>query len=96
MQTKSPGATQWIPKDGKGAGLVPDAHDGKKSHAPIMFTTDLALKADASYTKISKRFLDNPKEFELAFAKAWFKLTHRDMGPRARYLGSEAPKDALT
>jgi catalase-peroxidase len=96
VQTKSPaGATQWIPKDGKGAGTVPDAHDSKKAHAPIMFTTDLALKLDPSYQKISKRFLDNPKAFELAFAKAWFKLTHRDMGPRARYLGSDVPRDAL-
>jgi len=96
VQTKSPaGATQWIPKDGKGAGTVPDAHDSTKSHAPIMFTTDLALKLDPSYQKISKRFLDNPKEFEVAFAKAWFKLTHRDMGPRSRYLGSEVPQEAL-
>ena len=97
VQTKSPaGATQWIPKDGKAAGSVPDAHDSTKSHAPIMFTTDLALKFDPSYQKVSKRFLDNPKEFEVAFAKAWFKLTHRDMGPRARYLGGEVPKDALS
>ena len=66
-----------------------------KRHAPIMFTTDLALRFDPAYEKISKRFLDNPQEFELAFAKAWFKLTHRDMGPRARYLGSEVPKEAL-
>jgi catalase-peroxidase len=96
VQTKSPaGATQWIPKDGKGAGSVPDAHDASKSHAPIMFTTDLALRFDPSYEKISQRFLKNPKEFELAFAKAWFKLTHRDMGPRARYLGAEVPQDAL-
>jgi len=97
VQTKSPaGATQWIPKDGKGAGMVPDAHDSTKSHAPIMFTTDLALRFDPAYEKVSKRFLDNPKEFGLAFAKAWFKLTHRDMGPRARYLGSEVPQDALS
>jgi catalase-peroxidase len=96
VQTKSPaGATQWIPKDGKGAGLVPDAHERGKTHAPIMFTTDLALRFDPAYEKVSKRFLANPKEFELAFAKAWFKLTHRDMGPRARYLGAEVPKDAL-
>ena len=93
VQTKSAaGATQWTPKDGKGAGTVPDAHDKTKSHAPMIFTTDLALKVDASYQKIAKRFLDNPKEFEAAFAKAWFKLTHRDMGPRARYLGSEVPR----
>ena len=97
VQTKSPaGATQWIPKDGKGAGMVPDAFDAKKRHAPIMFTTDLALRFDPSYEKIARRFLQNPKEFELAFAKAWFKLTHRDMGPRARYLGSDVPKDALS
>ncbi len=96
VQTKSPaGATQWIPKDGQGAGLVPDAHDPKLTHAPIMFTTDLALKFDPEYQKVTKRFLANPKEFELAFAKAWFKLTHRDMGPRARYLGAEVPQDAL-
>ena len=95
-QTKSPaGATQWIPKDGKGAGMVPDAHDKSKSHPPIMLTTDLALKFDPDYAKVSKRFLDNPKEFEVAFAKAWFKLTHRDMGPRARYIGSEVPQEAL-
>ena len=97
VTTKSPaGATQWIPKDGKGAGMVPDAHDKTKSHAPIMFTTDLALKFDPAYEKISKRFLDNPKEFEVAFAKAWFKLTHRDMGPRSRYLGVEVPKEELS
>ena len=96
VQTKSPaGATQWIPKDGKGAGTVPDAHDKTKSHAPIMFTTDLALKFDPSYAKITTRFLENPKEFELAFSKAWFKLTHRDMGPRPRYLGSEVPQEQL-
>ncbi len=97
VQTKSPaGATQWIPKDGKGAGTVPDAHDSTKRHAPIMFTTDIALKTDPNYAKVTKRFLDNPKEFELAFAKAWFKLTHRDMGPRSRYLGSEVPQEALS
>jgi len=96
VKTKSPaGATQWTPKDGGGEGTVPDAHDPTQRHAPIMFTTDLALKADPEYQKISKRFLDNPQEFELAFAKAWFKLTHRDMGPGARYLGSEVPKEAL-
>jgi catalase-peroxidase len=95
-KTKSPaGATQWTPKGGKGAGTVPDAHDKSKTHAPVMFTTDLALKFDPAYEKVSKRFLNNPKEFEAAFAKAWFKLTHRDMGPRARYLGSEVPQDAL-
>ncbi|HLS98718.1 MAG TPA: peroxidase family protein, partial [Porticoccaceae bacterium] len=95
-QTRSPaGAIQWIPKDDKGANMVPDAHITGKRHPPIMFTTDLALKMDPAYNKISKRFLDNPKEFELAFAKAWFKLTHRDMGPRARYLGSEVPDEML-
>jgi catalase-peroxidase len=96
VKSKSPaGAIQWIPKDGQAASMVPDAHDPTKRHAPIMFTTDLALKMDPSYQKISKRFLDNPKEFELAFAKAWFKLTHRDMGPRARYLGKDAPKEVM-
>ncbi|NOS73167.1 MAG: catalase/peroxidase HPI [Methyloglobulus sp.] len=96
VKTKSPaGATQWIPKDNAAANSVPDAHDKDKRHAPIMLTTDLALKTDPSYEKIAKRFLENPKEFELAFAKAWFKLTHRDMGTRARYLGTEVPKDEL-
>lgn len=96
VKTKSPaGATQWIPKNAGAAQMVPDAHDSKKRHAPIMFTTDLALKVDPSYQKITKRFMENPNEFELAFAKAWFKLTHRDMGPRARYVGSEVPKEAL-
>jgi catalase-peroxidase len=97
VKTKSPaGATQWIPAKGAGAGTVPDAHDPTKSHAPIMFTTDLALKEDPAYRKISQRFLKNPKDFELAFAKAWFKLTHRDMGPLARYIGAEVPKAALS
>jgi catalase-peroxidase len=96
VQTKSPaGGIQWIPKDGKAAAAVPDAHDPSLHHAPIMFTTDLALKFDPSYSKIAKHYLDNPDEFQLAFAKAWFKLTHRDMGPRARYLGKEVPKEAL-
>jgi len=96
VQTKSPGgAIQWIPADGAAANLVPDAHDATKRHAPIMFTTDLSLKFDPSYREISKRFQENPKEFELAFAKAWFKLTHRDMGPRARYVGSEVPAEEL-
>jgi catalase-peroxidase len=95
-QTKSPaGAIQWIPKDGAGANLVPDAFDKKQRHAPIMFTTDLALRYDPEYNKVSKRFLENPKEFELAFAKAWFKLTHRDMGPKTRYIGPDAPKETL-
>ena len=96
VQTKSPaGATQWIPAKGAASTLVPDAHDPEKRHAPIMFTTDLALKFDPSYQKIAKRFQENPEEFELAFAKAWFKLTHRDMGPRARYLGAEVPAEEL-
>jgi catalase-peroxidase len=96
VQTKSPGgAIQWIPADGAAANLVPDAHDPNKRHAPIMFTTDLSLKFDPSYREISKRFQENPEEFELAFAKAWFKLTHRDMGPRARYVGSEVPAEEL-
>ncbi|MBU2876682.1 MULTISPECIES: catalase/peroxidase HPI [Aliiglaciecola] len=93
VKTKSPaGATQWIPKDNAGANLVPDAHDASKRHAPIMFTTDLSLKFDPIYRKIAKRFHEDPKEFELAFSKAWFKLTHRDMGPRSRYVGEDAPK----
>jgi len=96
VKTKSPaGATQWIPADGAAANLVPDAHDKSKRHAPIMFTTDLALKVDPEYRKIAKRFQENPEEFELAFAKAWFKLTHRDMGPRSRYLGAEVPAEEL-
>jgi catalase-peroxidase len=96
VQTKSPaGATQWIPAGGAASTLVPDAHDATKRHAPIMFTTDLALKVDPSYQKIAKRFLENPEEYQLAFAKAWFKLTHRDMGPRSRYLGTEVPAEEL-
>ncbi len=96
VQTKSPaGAIQWIPDDNNASQMVPDAHDPSKRHAPIMFTTDLSLKFDPIYQKIAKRFLDNPKEFELAFAKAWFKLTHRDMGPRARYLGDLVPKEEM-
>ncbi len=96
VKTKSPaGGTLWIPKGGLAKDMVPDAHDPKKRHAPIMYTTDLALRFDPEYGKITKRFLDNPKEFELAFAKAWFKLTHRDMGPKTRYLGSEVPKEEL-
>jgi catalase-peroxidase len=97
VQTKSPaGATQWTPKDGKGDGTIPDAFDKSKTHAPMMFTTDIALKVDPSYHAVAKHYLDNPKDFEVAFAKAWFKLTHRDMGPRARYIGSEVPKDELS
>ena len=95
LTTSPAGAKQWIPKNGAGKGTVPDAHDPKKSHTPIMFTTDLALKMDPAYGKITKRFLDNPKEFEIAFAKAWFKLTHRDMGPLARYHGPEKPKETF-
>ena len=96
VQTKSPaGGIQWIPADGQAASLVPDAHDPSKRHAPIMFTTDLSLKVDPSYREIAKRFQENPDEFERAFAKAWFKLTHRDMGPRARYVGAEVPAEDL-
>lgn len=96
VKTKSPaGHTQWIPADGKAANLVPDAHLPDKRHAPIMFTTDIALKEDPAYREITTRFLNNPVEFEKAFARAWFKLTHRDMGPRARYLGSEVPAEVL-
>jgi catalase-peroxidase len=95
-QFKSPaGATQWRPKDGGGKDTVPDAHDANKKHQPIMFTTDLAMKMDPAYAKISKRFHDNPKEFEEAFAKAWYKLTHRDMGPHVRLLGPEVAKPQL-
>ena len=95
-KTKSPaGATQWIPTDETAANMVPDAFDPNKRHAPIMFTTDLALKEDPAFRKISERFLKNPKEFDLAFAKAWFKLTHRDMGPRTRYVGSEIPEEVF-
>ena len=91
--TKSPaGAQQWVPKNGAGKGSVPDAHDPNKSHAPIMFTTDLALKMDPAYAKISKRFHEHPKEFAEAFSKAWYKLTHRDMGPVTRLLGPDVPK----
>jgi catalase-peroxidase len=93
---KSPaGANQWKPKNGAGADTVPDAHDPKKKHAPIMFTTDLALRIDPSYEKISRRFLENPTEFADAFSRAWFKLTHRDMGPLSRYLGPLVPKEEL-
>ena len=96
VQTKSPaGHIQWIPADGQAANLVPDAHIEGKRHAPIMFTTDLALKVDPQYRKIAKRFHENPEEFEDAFARAWFKLTHRDMGPRAGYLGPDVPDEAL-
>ncbi|WP_209328764.1 catalase/peroxidase HPI [Lunatimonas salinarum] len=94
--TKSPaGANQWIPKHGMGANTVPDAHDKSKRHTPIMFTTDIALKMDPEYEKVARHFLDNPDEFADAFAKAWFKLTHRDMGPKSRYLGPEVPEEDL-
>ncbi|MFN5422643.1 MAG: catalase/peroxidase HPI [bacterium] len=94
--TKSPaGANQWRPKNGAGAGAVPDAHDASKKHAPMMFTTDIALREDPAYGKISKRFHENPDQFADAFARAWFKLTHRDMGPISRYLGSEVPSEVL-
>jgi catalase-peroxidase len=96
VQTKSPaGATQWVPANNQAANLVPDAHDPAKRHAPIMFTTDLALKMDPSYRKITTRFRERPEDFRLAFAKAWFKLTHRDMGPRARYIGAEVPAEEM-
>lgn len=94
--TKSPaGAHQWKPKDGAGEGLVPDAHDPNKKHAPFMLTTDLSLRMDPEYEKISRRFYENPDEFADAFAKAWYKLTHRDMGPVDRYLGEEVPQEEL-
>jgi catalase-peroxidase len=94
--TKSPaGAHQWKPKGGAGEGTVPDAHDSAKSHTPIMLTTDISLREDPAYEKISRRFFENPDEFADAFARAWFKLTHRDMGPIARYLGPEVPKEEL-
>ena len=94
--TKSPaGAHQWKPKGDAGAGLVPDAHDPSKKHAPFMLTTDLALRVDPIYEKISRRFYENPDEFADAFARAWYKLTHRDMGPIARYLGPEVPTEEL-
>ena len=94
--TKSPaGAQQWKPKDGAAAGTVPDAHDPAKRHAPMMLTTDLALKVDPAYAKISKRFHENPQEFADAFSRAWYKLTHRDMGPRSRYLGKLVPAETL-
>jgi catalase-peroxidase len=93
---KSPaGAHQWRPKNGAGAGTVPAAHDGEKRIAPSMLTTDLALRVDPAYEKISRRFLEHPEQFADAFARAWFKLTHRDMGPRVRYLGPEVPKEEL-
>jgi len=96
VKTKSPGgAIQWIPADNKAADSVLDAHDSTKRHAPTMLTTDLSLKEDPQYRKIAQRFRENPKEFEKAFASAWFKLTHRDMGPSARYVGKDGPKQTL-
>ncbi|MDX1442292.1 MAG: catalase/peroxidase HPI [Gammaproteobacteria bacterium] len=96
VKTKSPaGATQWVAKGGALDGSVPDAHVEGKMNAPVMLTTDLSLKFDPEYRKITQRFLDNPKEFEDAFARAWFKLTHRDMGPKARYIGPEVPSEDL-
>jgi catalase-peroxidase len=94
--TKSPaGANQWTPKNNGGAGTVPDAHEASKSHSPFMLTTDIALREDAVYGPISRRFFENPDQFADAFARAWFKLTHRDMGPKARYLGTEVPAEEL-
>ena len=94
VQTKSPaGAIQWMPAEAKASNLVPDAHDKQKQHPPMMFTTDLSMKFDPSYQKIAKRFQEHPEEFQLAFAKAWFKLTHRDMGPSSRYLGNDVPHE---
>ncbi len=94
--TKSPaGAQQWRPKNNGGADAVPDAHDASKKHQPMMLTTDLALRMDPAYEKVSRRFYENPDQFADAFARAWFKLTHRDMGPRSRYLGSEVPGEVL-
>ena len=94
--TKSPaGAHQWIPTNGQAANTVPDAHNPEKSHAPIMFTTDMALRIDPIYEPISRRFFENPDQFADAFARAWFKLTHRDMGPKVRYVGPEVPEEEL-
>uniref|UniRef100_UPI002582B6DB catalase/peroxidase HPI n=1 Tax=Nocardia sp. TaxID=1821 RepID=UPI002582B6DB len=95
-KTKSPaGAWQWIPKDGAGAGTVPDAHDATQTHTPVMLTTDLALRFDPIYERITRRWLDHPQEFADEFAKAWYKLTHRDMGPVVRYLGPLVPQETL-
>ncbi len=96
VKTRSPaGATQWQPKNADQAKFVPDAHIPNKRHAPMMFTTDLSLRFDPAYARIAERFHKNPEEFQLAFSKAWFKLTHRDLGPRARYLGDEVPEEVL-
>ena len=94
--TKSPaGAYQWKPKGDAGKDTVHDAHDKSKHHQPAMLTTDLSLRQDPAYEKIARGFMENPKVFEDAFARAWFKLTHRDMGPKIRYLGPEVPKEDL-
>jgi catalase-peroxidase len=95
LTTSPAGAKQWTPKDSAGAGTVPDAHDPSKSHAPMMLTTDLALRFDPVYEPISRRFLEHPEELSVAFAKAWFKLTHRDMGPKSRYVGSLVPAEDM-
>ncbi|MER6124132.1 catalase/peroxidase HPI [Streptomyces sp. NPDC001795] len=95
LTTSPAGAHQWVAKDGAGAGTIPDAHDSSKSHAPTMLTTDLSLRFDPIYEQISRRFYENPDEFADAFARAWFKLTHRDMGPVVRYLGPEVPSEVL-
>ena len=95
-QVKSPGgATQWIPTDSSAQAIVSDAHDSSNKHAPVMFTTDLALLADPVYGPISKRFHERPEEFAMAFTKAWYKLTHRDMGPITRCLGHDVPEAQL-
>ncbi|MEM9694255.1 MAG: peroxidase family protein, partial [Myxococcota bacterium] len=95
LTTSPAGKKQWKPKNGEAADTVPDAHDPNKKHAPMMLTTDLALKMDPAYGKITKGWLENPKAFEKAFARAWFKLTHRDMGPRVRYVGDEVPTEVF-
>src|SRR4030088_1055624 len=95
MPTTRPGAHQGSREGGAGAGTIPDAHDSAKRHGPAMLTTDLSLRLDPAYEKISRRFYENPAQFADAFARAWFKLTHRDMGPRARYLGPEVPAEEL-
>ncbi|MDK9495650.1 catalase/peroxidase HPI [Streptomyces katrae] len=95
LTTSPAGAQQWVAKDGAGAGTIPDAHDPSKSHAPTMLTTDLALRFDPAYEQISRRFLEHPDQFADAFARAWFKLTHRDLGPVVRYLGPEVPSETL-
>src|SRR5207302_84737 len=95
LTTSPAGAQQWRPKGGAGAGTIPDAHDPAKRHAPAMLTTDLALRFDPVYEPIARRFLQHPEQLADAFARAWFKLTHRDMGPRARYLGPRVPAEPL-